>query len=82
MTEPPDEKFWRANWDEHQVKQLLELAQGYIMSGAMNMRAAWRAAEEQFADRISPYFRKAFTSDRLEGSEPVVEGTKSVTPKT
>lgn len=57
--EAPDKKEWRKDWDDHEVKELLQLAVEYRSRGAIDDRAAWRAAEETYIPQTSPWLRKA-----------------------
>ena len=59
LADIPAKEKWRAAWAPEEVKQLHALAVTYLRSGALNMEAAWKAAEENYGDRINPYFRKA-----------------------
>lgn len=60
--QPPEKLHWRGNWNERQVKQLLERAVTFLQQGAFDMRSAWYAAENELCDQNNPYFREAMKS--------------------
>lgn len=55
--EAPPKKEWRNKWNEHEVKELCDLALMYRSQGAIDDRAAWRAAEETYIPQTSPWLR-------------------------
>lgn len=49
---------WRFDWTEMEVKQLCQMAESFVLQGALNDESAWHAAEQQLFGRIDPYLRK------------------------
>lgn len=56
---PPEKKHWRGEWDEYQVKKIMELAATYRAKYGVDSRSAWSAAERDFCDQRDPRFTKA-----------------------
>lgn len=58
VMQAPDKKQWRKAWNKAEVKELLLLAKSFRTQGAIDDRAAWMAAEENYRSETSPYFRR------------------------